>query len=132
MHYEYKGNAMKMWKQLTKEQSEILMGLMMAESQIPEEKIADDFLCNVIKKRITACKLPIEYETNGLVYLSVLCEGNPGRAVLTLIELLNRKEPKITIHALVDAYPDGHYTTEALEKRIDEVRERKSEWDYLY
>ena len=121
-----------MWKQLTREQSKVLMNLMMVESQIPEEKIADDFLCNVIKKRITARKLPIEYETNGLAYLSVLCEGNPGRAVLTLIELLNRKEPKITIEALVNAYPYGHYTTLALEKRIDEVREQKGEWDYLY
>jgi len=121
------------WKQLTEDQSKMLMTLLMADKDMPDDMIAEDFLCNVVKKRIEACKLPIEYDNIGLAYLSILCEGNPGRAVISLIDLLNKEVPKITVQSMVDVYPDGHYSNEALEERIDTLKEKKDgKWDYLY
>jgi len=119
---------------LKTEESTVVKKLVLAIALLPLEAIENDFLVNVVRKRIEAGNLPIEYDMRGLAYLSILCEGNPGRAVITLIDLLNNGAVRITVDSLVAIYPNGHYSDDVLRERIDKLKTGTGEgkWDYLY
>jgi len=114
-------------------QAKLLLSLrFMDEHEIPKKSLEEDFVCQVVMKRINACELPLNIDNRAIAYISVLSKGNPGRAVITLIDILERDIENVTLDTLVGLYPFGHYSEDALCRKIDEHQARKYKWSKIY
>ena len=125
---------------LTEEQMKILMVLLIApenEIQVLYDDIlkAGDFISNVVKKRAEAFKLP--FDPSAIMMISMMTKGNPGRAVLAMIDSLEEwdkqgKQNTITAGFISQhVYPWGYYTESAFEREWNN-RQAKKEESYNY
>lgn len=120
---------------LDNEQSEAMLQLMFLDEE-PEgmraEVIEQDVVCAIVCKRIDVLDLPVKVSTKGLVYLSLICKGNPGRSVVTLIDILDTEIEDVTMDDIVNLYPWGHYNEDRLGVVIDEHKQRVHKWSHIY
>ena len=120
---------------LTEEQSQIMMQLMLLDEDpegMREEIIEKDIVAAIVSKRIEALDLQVKLSTKALMYITLLCAGNPGRAVVTLIDILDAGYKEVTMKDLVSMYPMGHYNEERLGVVIDEHKQRVHKWSHIY
>jgi len=123
------------FKSMTQDQAEALLSVVLMDKQGNKKLFDDfyldiltnDFVCKVLEKRISVCKLP-RFEASALAMISILSEGNPGRAVLSLIETMEKFDavkPKTIDAEFVSTYvyPWGFYTEAEFEKEFDKRRE---------
>ena len=125
---------------LRKETSELLMHLFFAESKNPGkgpsmEECRKDQMCDLILKRVEAFNLPLKFTPAGLLALTFLTEGRPGKGVIGIIDLLTKYEGKETIEMqdIYDLYPLGMYNTKVSEDYIDNyLKPKKVKWAAIY
>lgn len=123
---------------LEKEYSGVLTTLLLQVNITKSDDMPGDkelpFTSKVVKKRIEVMKLPIEFTDAALLSIDIFTQGNPGRAVVFLIDALTKFENGIV--SLNDVceklYPMGFYTEEALEEYIDGCKDRKYKWSEIY
>lgn len=125
---------------LTEDETATLIGISSMETQAPDKFLEtydkfrkNSFIVKVLEKRIEFFKLS-KFEPSALMILSLFSEGNPGRAVLSLIETLeayDRYHPeKIDLHFIcTQVYPMGIYTDQGFER---EWERRKDNFDAGY
>lgn len=106
-----------------------------AESEYPQF----GFVPAVIGKRLSVLGLDgIAFAESGIAGLNAIADGNPGRAIVVLIDLLTKysepgKKKLITSVDLADIYPFGHYSDEVLRDYIDNyIKPRKVKWSEIY
>jgi hypothetical protein len=113
---------------MTESQTSVVLSLMLAESENKEsfdkgyrEQVKDvDFICQIIEKRIKAFKLPT-FEPSAVMMLSMFAQGNPGRAVISIIDTLDTWKRLGGIHKIsgefvaTHVYPMGIYSQEEFE-----------------
>ena len=132
-----------MYQAMTDQQTETLLSIALMECNDPEQfseiskKIfADDFVCKVIKKRIEAYKLDY-FSDSSIIFISLLCSGNPGKSVLAMIDALEAlqktDQKQITLDFMCqEVYPLGFYTPEAFRTEFERRRENRTEgFNYL-
>ena len=120
---------------LTGDQSQLMMQLMLLDEEpegMREEIVGKDIAAAVLSKRIEAFDLPVKLSAKALMYVVILCAGNPGRAVVTLIDILDAELNEVTMDDLVRIYPWGHYNEERLGVVIDEHKQRVHKWSHIY
>ncbi len=93
--------------------AELLLRLILGVKGGGELKVKPDdlpFPSKIVAKRIEALKLPIKFTNAALIAVSVFAD-NPGKAVLFLMDALNKFEGKtLTLDAIcTDLYPFGFY-----------------------
>lgn len=123
-------------RQLTKEECEMLLVCVSLEQKGTQlsPNLEYPFLSQVVKRRIEVMNLPIKFNDAALIAVNAFC-SNPGRAVVLLIDCLNKLEGKtVTVDLLCkEVYPFGVYTDEEFEKIVDEkIRTRKMKWSEVY
>jgi hypothetical protein len=98
--------------------------------ELPEEA---SFLSRIVRKRIEAMKLPINFTEYAYIAINLLVD-RPGSAIILLIDTLNKYEGQIvTIKMLAELYPMGFYDEASLIKVIDEeIKPRKRKWSEIY
>jgi len=123
-------------KQLTVEDVKVLYfacslkDLPKEEQEKIKKEVDEIFLSKILNKRVEAFRLPLSFDASGLVIASLFCRS-PAAAIVLLIDCLEKGEklssyPLITVDSLVmDVYPSGFYTDEALRERIDYIKECK-------
>ena len=134
---------------LSKDQSILLLQLMMIEAQKPElipsllAGIKDEFLFKVYQKRREVLKLPLKITNTALFALICLCD-RVGHVPLFMIDCMEfqrsrspddiEKAPEITLaDVMSQMYPWGFYTEIAMIDRIDnEIKQGKGEFDFIY
>jgi len=100
-------------------------------SKITKE-INDSYLIQILKKKIEVLELPIKFNDYALVSVLVFCD-RPGAIVLLLIDCLQEYEnEEITVVKLVELYPFGFYSEQAMIDRINEIKTGKSKWSEIY
>ena len=124
------------YKPLKDEQVELMMKVHLSELEnkarfdefYQNYFLKADFLAQVLEKRIKVFKLP-RFEPSAIIFISLLVDGNPGRAVLALIETLEKAE-ELSGGGLIDSafiansvYPWGFYTDEEFEKEFERRKE---------
>ena len=92
------------------------------------------FTCKVIDKRVEELDLPIKFTDAALLAAEVFAEGNPGKAVVFLIDSLNKFEGKtVGLDEICESlYPFGFYTDASLDEYIDGCKDRKYRWSEIY
>ena len=94
------------------------------------------FSANVLQKRLEVLKIPM-IEPTGVLALSVLAEGNPGRAILGMIETYEKfdeiKPEKINANFICEhVYPFGFYSEEEACYRFDVRKDnRTGKYDFI-
>ena len=83
---------------MTEEQTKLWINI----SFLKDESVLDEFIdnvhgCKVIQKRIDVLKLPIEFDRKAMATLSVLCDYNVGRMVVSLIDILDAGIEKVIL-----------------------------------
>jgi hypothetical protein len=119
------------YQSMTEDQSRALMAIMFAESSnkalldkdYNEVLGTQDFICQVIEKRVAAFKLP-KFEPSAVIMLSILVQGNPGKAVIGMVETMEKfeeiKPDKINAQFIAEhVYPWGFYLDSAWENVWD-------------
>ena len=91
-------------------------------------------LSTIIRKRIEAFNLPISFRDTGLLALEAIANGNPGRAIVCLIDCLHKFEgEEVTASKMCDLYPYGHYNEETFEDYVDNyLKTRKIKYSEIY
>jgi len=91
------------------------------------------FLSEIVYKRVTAYSLPINFTLEA--YLAISClAGNPGQAVVVLVDCLNSFEGElVTTTKLVDLYPYGFYNMDTFSNIVDNFMKTKThKWSNIY
>jgi hypothetical protein len=94
------------------------------------------FSARVLQKRLEVLKTPI-LEPTAIMALSVLAKGNPGRAILGMIETYEKadelKPDKINAGFICEyVYPMGFYDEEEFGKLFDARREKRTgKYDFI-
>ena len=94
------------------------------------------FSAKVLQRRLEVLKIP-KMEPTAVMALSVLAEGNPGRAILGMIETYEKAEilkpPKINAAFICEnVYPWGFYDENESYSRFDARRENRSgKYDFI-
>lgn len=129
---------------LTPLQSDALMtaiSVKMAGDDAPLK--IDHLLVKILNKRIEVLGLPISFSVSGTLAAIILAR-NPGQMMVLLIDALERfPGARITSSEVVAMYPFGFYSDEALEIRMDLIKDtaaraaaegkpRTEYWDWVY
>lgn len=118
---------------MTEEQMQLWMNLyFIKDASVLDELIYNDFACKVIQKRIDVLKLPIVFDKKALAALSVLCDFNVGRMVVSLIDILDAEIKNVTLQSITELYPWGHYSQQALDAIVAEHKARKHKHSGIY
>lgn len=104
-----------------------------------EKKITDELEENltgvslIIRKRMEVLELPIQFDIFALTAVVIFADGNPGRAMMVLIDALNKYEGQtVSIEDLCQLYPDGIYDEESFGKKLAKIRAREEKWSEIY
>jgi hypothetical protein len=108
--------------------------------KIPVKRIEEDFsfIMKVVLKRVEVLKLPISFTLGGLAALEALSGGNPGRAMVILMDCLTLHSIEdvdglVTSADLAEMYPFGFYNEDTFCDYIDnEVKTGKALWSQIY
>ena len=124
------------YKPMNEEQSRLFISIMLA-SQVDKAVLPEDdlpFVIQIVQKRIEAMKLPIDFDTTGLLAALILSDGNPGKMVTILIDSLTKYEGQtVTIEEISEVYPWGFYTDESFEEYVEKyLKTRKCKWGHIY
>jgi len=97
----YKGKTEPLDKVACEHLVKLVMGTADAKTEKLEKAHKDDypFTSRVVESRVEAMKLPIKFTDAALLAVDIFAKGNPGNAVLFLIDSLNHYEGKtVTLH----------------------------------
>lgn len=123
---------------LTETQAQLLVGILMAPTEIvipDNEKLP---IMQIVQKRITGYNLPIKFTDAALLYIAILSDGNPGKAMVILIDSLQRygndkDVVEVTTSDLCELYPWGFYTYDSFVDYIDNyLKNRKVKYSEIY
>lgn len=115
------------FRPLTEEESRFIVTVCLIDKSDPialiemyNEFRETTFITKILEKRIEAFKLP-KFEMSAILALTVLSTGNPGRAVLSLIETMEAYDKFFPEEINIDfictnVYPFGIYTDEGFEQ----------------
>ena len=138
-----KAESTKFTSPLSEDTSDLLLKLFMVDADCKKtgnkgptiEECRKDAMCDLIMKRIDAFKLPLNFTPTGLLALTFLTEGRPGKAVVGLVDILTKFEGKdeITMSDIYDLYPNGMYNEKTFEDYIDNyLKPNKVKWAEIY
>jgi translation elongation factor EF-1beta len=98
------------------------------------EELSEDFIYNILEKRISVFNLPISFTIKAYLYICLLVEGNPGKAITILIDALTEYEgKKVDLEDLIELYLFGFYNEKVCEDYIDNyLKPRKVKWAEIY
>lgn len=124
---EYPDTSDNNCRRLCREESESLMHLLCSEAD-RKNLVADNLdalsgmplASQIVGKRVTGLSLPIQFTTEALLAVGVLCRS-PGEAVIFLADCLHKHEGDlVTISMLASSvYPNGFYRKEVVAVIID-------------
>jgi hypothetical protein len=128
----------------TPTKKDILLNLILIEKSTPadqlEELITDElkaeFQYKVYAKRMEVLKLPLKLNAPALIWLLSVCRVT-GHIPVFMIDCLELQEMLGVDHLTLDdvirhAYPWGFYSDEAIGRRIDEIKQGKGKYDFIY
>jgi hypothetical protein len=103
------------------------------KKDLDTSELGSNFLLQILKKRIVALDLPIEFTLPAAI-AAISLASNPGKIVTLLIDCLTAYEGEtITINKLTEMYPFGFYNEETFIDYIDNyLKPRKVAWSEVY
>lgn len=123
------------YEQLSQEQSKLLFMIIMADAEKmpPPPEHEYDLLMQILKKRIDVLELPVQLDGWALAALTLIAT-NPGRAVVALIDCLDKFEGKVTVEDItMRLYPMGFYDEESLTYIVDNIHKKNlAKWSGIY
>jgi len=111
---------------MTDDEAQTFLAILLINKKDPQafalvypEMRENSFILSVLEKRIEAFQLPL-FEKSALLALELFAQGNPGRAVLSLIDTMEAYQKylpeKIDISFISTfVYPDGPYSQAGFE-----------------
>jgi hypothetical protein len=128
-------------KQISDSRARMLLSATLAEAvgaEDPEvqkglEELNEEFLIQILDRRIEVMKLPISFSPAAKLAILALID-RPGSVVVLLIDCLNAYEKlKVTVPLLVELYPEGFYDEPTLERYVEGyMKPRKVKWSDVY
>lgn len=115
------------YKALNTEQVQMFMGVLMLNDDTKiKEFILQDSISQIIQRRIDIYKDKLEIpeiDPKVIAIISIMSEGNPGRAIAMLIELCYdfNSEVKIYTDDITKIYPQGFYDEATFRVIVDEI-----------
>jgi len=101
-----------------------------------KDEISENFIYKVIEKRIKFFELSDKISEDVIPYIVLFSGGNPGKAVVILIDILNLSEDsgrKITKADVgIKLYPDGCYTDDTFYNLVDLCKDKKVRYSEIY
>jgi hypothetical protein len=110
-----------------------LIGCLTDHEKKPSPNIDEQFLIQILNKRIEVLKLPISF-SDGAKNCILALTDRPGSVMALLVDCLNNFEGQtVTSKELADLYPMGFYDEETMLRYIDEyLKPRKIKWAEIY
>lgn len=95
--------------------------------------VDDNFLIQILDKRIEVLKLPIKFTTPAKMAILAFVD-RPGSLVALLVDCLNNYEGKtVDVAMLTNLYPWGWYDEETFIRYVDEyLKPKKVKWAEIY
>lgn len=128
---------------MTRSQSEILLTLVLLDKAEPEkaqelitDELKEQFPYKAYAKRMEVLKLPLKLSPTALIFLISLCKVT-GHIPVFMIDCLELQELLGVDHLTLDdvaaqLYPWGFYNEEAFGRRVDEIKQGKGKYDFIY
>src|SRR5512137_2310528 len=110
-----------------------LVGCLTDSEGKPSPSIDEQFLVQILNKRIEVHKLPISFSDGAKLCVLALTD-RPGSVVALLIDCLTNFEGQtVTSKQLADLYPVGFYDEPTMIRYIDEyLKPKKVKWAEIY
>jgi hypothetical protein len=101
-----------------------------------KEDLESSFIYQIIEKRIDVYGLSDKISQEVIPFISLFSDGNPGKAIVILIDILNLSETLqrqiVKSDIGLEIYQDGCYTEETFEQLIDLCKNREVRFSNIY
>ena len=124
-------------KQMTTDETKMFLNLIIGDAENFHKILSKDPIYNIILKRIEVYNLEEYIHKDCVLFIYLFAGGNPGKAVLMLIDILNLSKSlnrQIQSNDIgVELYPTGFYDDISVECIIDNLlKPRKVYFSEIY